>query len=684
MEPAGEASVRGDFAAAAFTHAGVTSRFLRQGDRFVVRTDGPDGALADYEVAYTFGLEPLQQLLLPRGGGRLQALSIAWDTRPRAEGGQRWFHLYPDARIDASDPLHWTRPAHNWNHACADCHTTGYRKRFDAGADRFDSAWAELGVGCEACHGPGSAHVASAADGAALPLPARLDERRGIRWEIDPASGNAVRSAQRASEREIEACAPCHARRSSLGDSYQAGERLLDHYRPALLERPLYWADGQQRDEVYVWASFLQSRMYAAGVTCSDCHEPHSGAVRAEGNGLCATCHAPQKYDDPAHHHHAAGSAGADCTACHMPTATYMVVDPRRDHSFRVPRPDRSAALGTPNACNGCHAQETPGWAAERLRAWLGRDARGHQGFAEALAAADADAAAAGAALRAVAADASTPAIARATALASLDAQASRASYQALVRALSDASPLVRLGALQGLASVPPEPRAGAAAPLVADPLRAVRFEAVRAVAGASARLPPGQRAAFERTSLELVEALRLDADRAEGRTALGTFLAARGDLDGALRELRAAVAIEPAFVAGVANLADVHRARGEEGEAERVLRAGLERSPESAPLHHALGLALVRAGRSKEALAELEQATALEPATTRFGYVHAVALHSAGREEEAIARLERILARHPRDAAVLEALSAIQRERGDANAAARYEERLRALATED
>ena len=154
-----------------------------------------------------------------------------------------------------------------------------------------------------------------------------------------------MRSQPRATEREIEVCAQCHARRGQIAEGYEAGKPLLDYYRPALLTSPLYHADGQQRDEVYNWGSFLQSKMYANGVTCSDCHDPHSGKLRAEGNGLCATCHLTSKYDTATHHHHKPASAGAACVSCHMPTTNYMVVDPRHDHSLRVPRPDLSVKI---------------------------------------------------------------------------------------------------------------------------------------------------------------------------------------------------------------------------------------------------------------------------------------------------------------------------------------------------
>jgi Tfp pilus assembly protein PilF len=690
MQVADNKTVLGNFANATFNYAGITSTFSRREGKFIVRTDGSDGKLADFEVKYTFGITPLQQYLIEVSGGRVQALSIAWDARPKERGGQRWFHLYPNERITHDDELHWTRPAQNWNFMCADCHSTGVRKNYDAVADRFQTSWAEINVSCEACHGPGSRHLAWAnakrgskptAEGDAKGLTARLDERRGITWTLNATNGNAVRSKPRATEREIEVCAQCHSRRSQMAEGYEPGKPFLDYYRPALLTHPLYQLDGQQRGEVYNWGSFLQSKMHASGVTCSDCHNPHSGKLRAEGNTVCATCHQPEKYDTAAHHHHKPGQAGAACAACHMPTATYMVVDPRHDHSLRVPRPDLSVQLGTPNACNSCHANRDAPWAAAQVRAWRGRDAQAHQQFATAFHAAEKGAVDTVAQLLKVARDVRQPAIARATALAGLNAPASRVALEAAAEGLRDTNPVVRLGALQSLAQAPANARAPLAAPLLSDPVRTVRIEAVSVLAPiAREQLSPEQRAAFERAGAEYVETQRYNADRAEARVNLGTFYANRGDAARAEEELKVAIRLEPLFTPAYVNLADLYRALGRDGDSERILREGLKISPASAVLHHALGLTLVRMKRSDEALAELERAAKREPRNARFQYVYAVALHSAGRVEAAIARLKKELAIHPNDRDILEALASFHQARGEVAEGKKYADRLKAM----
>lgn len=686
MQEATDKTVLGNFNGARFNYAGVTSTFSKRNGRFYVRTDGPDGKLRDYEVRYTFGVEPLQQYLIEFPGGRLQALSVAWDVNKK-----RWFHLYPKERVDSTDELHWTRPAQNWNYMCADCHSTGLRKNYDAAAGRFATKWAEISVGCEACHGPGSRHLAWAnarrdgkpySDDESKGLAARLDERHGVAWTRVSAAATATRSKPRSTEREIEVCAQCHARRGQIADGYTAGKPFFDFYRPALLTQPLYYADGQQRDEDYDWGSFLQSRMYAAGVTCSDCHEPHGGKLRAVGNAVCTQCHAAAKFDTATHHHHAAGSAGAQCANCHMPTAPYMVIDPRHDHSIRVPRPDLSVQFGTPNACNKCHANRDARWAATQVKAWVGHDPQGRQDFAGAFAATHAGAVGASALLRAIASDTTQAAIVRATALDGLSVNTNLATLEVIASGLRDQSALIRMGALESLRDAPVDTRVRYAVPLLSDPVRVIRIEAASMLAGVPLTTASGeQRAAFERAAAEYVDSQRYNADRADARANLGIFEARRGDAVRGEQNLKAAIALDPLFAPAYVNLADLYRSQGRDAEGERVLRDGLKPLPRSAVLHYALGLTLVRAGHGDQALAELAHAAKLDPSNARFAYVYGVALHSSGRVDAAISTLAKASVAHPADTDILEALAIFNRERGNEAEAERYVERLRTIA---
>jgi tetratricopeptide (TPR) repeat protein len=677
MAEAAGPNVLGNFNNATVTYAGTTSTFFKRDGQFLVRTDGRDGKLADFAVKYTFGVYPLQQYLIEFPDGRLQALSIAWDSRPETDGGQRWFHLYPNDHVTHDDELHWTRPSQNWNFMCADCHSTGVRKNYDAAQDRFTTSWTEINVSCEACHGPGSRHLEWAKDarvaGAGFSptrgsdhskgLTVSLDERHGAAWMIDVRSGNAVRSRTREADREIEVCAQCHSRRGQIAEGYQAGAPLLDHYVPALLTSPHYHADGQQQAEVYNWGSFLESRMYAKGVTCSDCHEPHTGKVRLEGNALCSSCHLASKYDTAEHHHHSPGSAGAACISCHMPATTYMIVDPRRDHSLRVPRPDLSVTLGTPNACNGCHANQDARWAAARVKAWFGHAPDGYQHFGPAFSLAHADNRDRQAELQAIANDVTQPPIARATALAELDAS-TPATIETLAHALQHPNGIVRLGALQSLRGAPLNVRAQLAAPTLSDPLRAVRIEAASVLAPVPIdELGVNIRQAFERAAAEYLDTQRYNADRSEGRVNLGTFFGSRGDLAKGEQELKAAMRLDPSFIPSYVNLADLYRVFSRDADGERTLRQGLAAAPSNGSLHYALGLALVRLKRIDEAITELERASVLDPENARFAYTYGVALQSTGRTAAAKATLEKAFAAHPDDVNVRAALDSVTKD---------------------
>jgi tetratricopeptide (TPR) repeat protein len=633
MQVASESTVLGDFSGARFTKDGVTSEFFRRDGKFVVRTDGPDGNLKDYEVRHTFGVYPLQQYLVELPGGHVQALPIAWDARSEGQGGQRWFHLYPKEHIDHRDELHWTGRQQNWNFMCADCHSTDVKKNYDAATGTYATTYSEVSVGCEACHGPGSDHVALAREAAesgrelhAYGLTVSLDERKAVAWVIDPATGNAKRSQPRTSSNEIDVCAQCHARRSQFSDDYRPGEPFYAHYRPALLSAELYYADGQQRGEVYKWGSFLSSRMYANGVTCSDCHDPHDGKPRAAGNATCAQCHSAAKYDVPSHHFHERGTAGAACVSCHMATETYMVVDPRHDHSFRIPLPEVSASVDAPNACNACHTDRSAKWAAAEILKRFPEPKPGFQGFAEAFFAADRGDPAAEIALAQIVANHDESAIARASALERLQRFPGETTITTAEAALDDESALVRSAAIPPFEMLQPLQRRSLF-PLLSDPSRLVRMQAARSLAPlANDAFDPDTLDAFHRAADEYVAAERFNADRPEHRVNLAGYLADRGDYVAAEAEYRSALAMDPRFAPAWVNLADLMRLAGREADADATLRAGLEQLPDSAALYHSLGLSLVRQHRKAEALVALKRATELDPSNRRYAYVYDVA----------------------------------------------------------
>jgi predicted CXXCH cytochrome family protein len=671
MLPASEVSVLGDFSGRTFEYGDVTSRFFRRDGRYWVETDGPDGSLQTYEITHTFGFYPLQQYLVPFPGGRYQALNIVWDSRSGPEGGQRWIHLYPADEGDLvrhDDLVHWTGSFQNWNGRCAACHSTGLRKNYDPASDRFDTRWAEINVACEACHGPASAHLDWAnadqsGDDSGIAFP--LADRGAFGPGDDPAARVWSRRDGRRPVTQIEACAGCHSRRSELEEAH-TGKPFDDLYRLALIEPGLYFPDGQVLDEVYVYGSFLQSKMHAAGVVCTDCHDPHSNKLLADGNALCTRCHVSEAYDRPEHHRHPAGSAGAACVDCHMPSRTYMVVDDRRDHGFRVPEPRLSQQLGVPNSCTQCHADRDAEWAADALQAW-GVSDQIRAGHAPILAAAWSDDITALPSLLALGDDESKPAILRASAALASGRFPSQETLVAVAGLLQSENSRVRAAAVQSLDWVPPDRRHSLLRGLVKDRSKAVRHEVARQLAGVPLEvLPPEDSAALASLRREYLQTLRVNADLPEEQMNLALFHASAGDAAAAERAYRKALELAPAFTPALLNLADLYRSNGLDAKARPLLLQAIGQAPGDPAPQHAMGLLLVREKELGAAVGYLRQAAELAPANIRYGYVYAVALWESGERGQAVARLELLLEEHPGNRDLTAALASYYRELGE------------------
>ncbi len=695
MQVASDSTVLGNFSDAHFTKDGVTSRFFKKDDRFHVNGEGPDGKAQDFDLPYTFGVSPLQQYLVPFPNGRLQAFTVAWDSRGKEQGGQRWFDLYPDQKLTPSDPLHWTGRNLTWNYMCADCHSTNLRKNYDLAKDSYATTWSEIDVSCESCHGPGSDHVAWAqtrkkdpynANEAANGLVVNLKPAGGS-WSVsEPDTGTMHWKGQPRSHDEINTCAPCHSRRHAITNDSQPGQPYLDGYVPSLLEEGVYYADGQILEEDYEWGSFIQSKMYHEGVTCSDCHDPHSAKLPAVNlNSACGKCHSLAKFGTEQHHHHKTDSAGALCVNCHMPTHTYMVVDVRRDHSFRVPRPDFSIAYGTPNACNQCHKDKSNSWAAEAVAKWYGPNRRQEPHFVEALDAGRRGLPNAEKSLTALITDAAKPGIARATALNLLAEYLTPSSMPAVQAALADNDALVRREAVRALDPLPPQERLRLAAPLLTDPTRSVRIEAARLLAGTSpGLLQESQKTALDRAVSELIASELAAAERPESHVNLALLYAQMGRTAEAESELQTALRLDPRYVPAMVNLADLYRAQNRDDEGQRWLARAIAVAPNAAEPIHALGLLKVRQKQYHEALSLLAQAAMLDPSKVRYSYVYAVALNSAGLPDQAIAVLQQAHQLRPADRQVLEGLIAFERDKGNLPSAIAYAQQLVQLTPDD
>lgn len=686
MQEANAQTILGDFNNVKYKHDAVESTFFKRNDQFMVRTDGPDGKLTDYQVAYTFGVKPLQQYLIAFPGGRYQALSIAWDSRPKSEGGQHWFHLYPKEKMDHNDQLHWTKRYQNWNMECAECHSTNLKKGYDAATDNYKTTFNEINVACEACHGPASQHVEWAKQ--TKPLYSDGDKGLSVKlhsnwqedWNFSDGSVTAHRK-QPAGDELMNTCWACHARRSTLVESGVPGLSLEDTHHPALLTQPTYYADGQQRDEDYTWGSFRQSKMFQNGVTCMDCHEPHSLKLRAEGNSLCTRCHNAEKFDTEKHHFHKHNTKGAQCIACHAPEQKYMVNDGRHDHSFRLPRPDLSQTLASPNACTQCHQKQKPEWAVRAMDKWYGKSwrERAHYGTTL-LAGATLDIKALPALLE-LAQNPDNPTLVRATAVSLIRPLMSPELLTFARLQLKDADPSVRIAGLGLIESVEPINRILSASPLLADPVRGVRIEAARVLADMQdSQISEGRLESYRSALTEYLDYLKLNADWPTENVNLGNLYLRQGKIDAAITAYQRALMLDSQFNGAYVNLADAYRQQGRDDEGEKQLRKGLSLSPDAADLHHALGLLLARKSDNVLALQEIATAYRLAPNNIRYDYVYGIALNSIGKQREALAVLKAAYKRQPYNLQLLSALISIEREVGDKNTALIYARKVAEL----
>ena len=668
MDVATDQTVLGDFGDAVFEHLGVTSRFFRRDGKFFVRTTGPGGEMGDFEITHTFGWYPLQQYLIPFPGGRLQCLPLAWDVR-----NKRWYHLYPDQRIDPRDWLYWTNNAQNWNAMCAECHSTDLRKNYEPATDTYQTAWSEISVGCEACHGPGSDHVSWAE----LPEMGR------------PETANAaltVRTSQLGARQQIELCAPCHSRRISLGDNIHRHADFLDYAIPQLLTEGLYFADGQILDEVYVYGSFMQSKMYDRQVRCSDCHDVHAIKRIKKGNDLCLQCHKAALYDTKAHHFHKtpgeAGEpikstsgdilfevgSGAQCEQCHMPGRNYMGIDYRPDHSFRIPQPELTRTIGTPNACNRCHVDKTVAWSLQAMEKWYGGRQRPHYGAI--LARGRAVDPAALQELKDLAKDRLYPDIVRATALRLLANYPGAEAADTFTGALADEAALLRHTAVRNLPETDPNRRLRVLGPMLYDAVKAVRMEAAAGLAGIpETSMAPDLRPKYQAALNEYRQAMERTADFAPSRHNLGNLYHRLGKIDQAIGEYRKAISIDDQFYPAKVNLANLYNQRGRNEAAEQLLQQVLAAHPDLHAVKYSLGLLLAEMGRADQAADYLRQAAEAMPQRHRIRYNLGLLRQHLGQDAAAETELQAALALAPDNPDYLYALAVFyfQRRRWDA-----------------
>lgn len=672
MQLATPQTVLGDFNNKEFEYFGIRSTFSQQNNLYFVTTDGPDGELEKYQIAYTFGFYPLQQYLIAFPRGRYQVLNIAWDTRPTSEGGQKWFHLYPTEFVDHTHPFHWTGNFFTWNSMCADCHSTQLQKHYNFSDDTYNTSWSEMNVGCEACHGPGHQHVQWA-----------QTKNPDLNASFSPSNktsfANFGLDATPKGAMQLEICARCHARRNTIKHSNSESNKFLQNFQPALLDENLYYADGQIQDEVFVYGSFIQSKMFHQGVICSNCHEPHNMQLKLQGNTVCTQCHTVKTYDTSQHHLHPPQSSGALCVNCHMPETLYMQVDLRRDHSIRVPRPDLSDKIGSPNPCTQCHSEKSNQWAATLLAKKFGQPS---QHYGEVLSAGRQRRPQAHQALTTLLSNTQMPAIVRGTAATLLPPYIDSPDVmQRLQQSSQDAEPLVRYGVARALLNLPGNLRIPLATPLLTDEIPFIQHLAATSIQDAPPEILSAHiKMARDQALNSYSETLINNSDHPESLLALAQQANALQYPMKALNYYKLALEQAPFIATPYLNFADYYRQLERDDLGIAILKQGLVKVQTVAPLHHALGLALVRRKKTREALQHLALSTNTPGSEAYFHYVYAIALHSNAQTAPAISVLKEGLKQFPNNRTLLTGLVSIYRDAGNTALAAAYEKQLEAL----
>lgn len=640
MDIASPSSVIADFNNVTLEHYGQSAKFTTVDGNYWATISRAE-TTQKYQLDYTFGHYPLQQFLVKADGGRYQVLPFSWDSRAESEGGQRWFAIYEDEDIKANDRLHWQQPLQNWNGMCADCHSDGLKRNYSVAENSFDTTWDNINVGCQSCHGKMTEHTTKGA----IVEKQYAGSKEIAKWllSLEDLKGEWItrRPSAKRDNSFMENCYACHSLRSPLTDGFVQDIPFLDQFSPNFIASPLYHTDGQIKEEVYVYGSFLQSKMHAAGVNCLDCHDEHTMKIKAPDNGVCLQCHNPAVFNVQSHHRHQPESEGSLCVNCHMPTNTYMGVDARRDHSFKIPRPHLSDRNNTPNACTQCHDDKSNQWAAENLKKWHGDPARltttesdfHRLQLGERLSVAQ---------HLAVVNDKSLSEILRATAITHLPNTVGQLFDAQIQNWVNSDEPLIRLALAKNGQLLAPEDRQKSFATLLSDQYRAVRT----AAANHLVNIPVVDKALLQKALNELMHSNDINSWRGEGHLNQSMVHMTQGDPAKTIEALTNGIEVDPYFTENYINLADIYRAIGDTANEKITFQAGLNATPNSAMLQYSYGLHLIRAKKTGSALQAFGKAVKMSPDNSQFAYVYLIAMDANGQTKRAVSILKSIIRR--------------------------------------
>jgi predicted CXXCH cytochrome family protein len=653
MDWATDSTVLGNFVDGSMTRENQTHKAYMRDGKFYVYTDGADGSMQEFEIKYVFGYDPLQQYLVEFEEGRLQTLALTWNSKDSA-----WYYMadsvYQGLNVDHTNWLHWTNQAQNWNSMCADCHSTNLKMGYNPETNSYHTTWSEIDVSCEACHGPASLHL----DWAKLPDYARGDIEN---------TGLLTKTSGIDHQQYVDLCARCHSRRASLSDFHPEKNNIYSHMIPILPVEPNFYVDGQIKEEDYVYASFTQSRMFVKEIKCNDCHNVHSGKLLFEGNNLCLQCHRATDYNTFSHtHHKSAGEegeavisvsgvkyevgSGTECINCHMHAQYFMGVDYRNDHSFRIPRPDLSEVLGTPNACNQCHNDKTNQWSQSYIEKWFG-SSRPFQ-FGEAFFAAQQGEVQADSLLRGILSDELYPLNIRSAALNYLSNDADGTNNLLIRQALLNNEALMRISAIRRLNLNAKEDLDGIL-PLLVDENKAVRIEVVGKLMGiGNENIPEANKKAFQQAQKEYLDMLLYNADFPTGKYNLGNYYYHQKDYNKAEKFYLQALEQDDELTFVMSNLAHLYGAMGHPEKAEDVLFKLLKNNPNDGQSLYSYGLILSENKKYQESIKTLIKASEILTQNSRVDYNIAMLYDFFGDKKLAQAYLEKSIRKQPDEVA--------------------------------
>ena len=639
MSLADKKNVLGDFKNIKVEHYSQKARFFETDDGFFIEMNEA-GKVNEYKVDFTFGHYPLQQYLVETEPGTYQVFPFVWDSRDKKEGGQRWYPIYENEDIKKNDRLHWKQPLQNWNGMCADCHSSNLKRNYSTKQNRFKTTYDEINVGCKSCHMISSNHdevktnkkrqVISEGTLKDIGMWLREKDQKTASWQ-GPARNNDF----------MGSCFACHSLRSPVTDGFRTDVAFLDQFNPTLLSQPLYYADGQIKEEVYVYGSFLQSKMYAAGVNCLDCHDAHSAQVKTQTNSLCLQCHSPQEYQTSSHTGHELTSVGSKCINCHMPETTYMGVDNRRDHSFKVPRPHLSIQFKTPHACQQCHEDKSDKWAIKSIENIHGKAQKlpkGEQLFMRLMAQSYLPLSEHIKVIN----DKSLNEIKRASAIMLLPNSTKELPLQFAQTLANSAESLIRLAFAQIAYILPPSQLSFILSPLLKDEYRAIRVAAANQLVGYNIDTS-SFREAFE----ELLTVNEINSWRGEGNLNQSLVHARMQKWEDAENALLTGIKIDPYFAPNYINLSNYYKNTGETQKESNILQVGIEANPKASLLRYSFAMFQVRNQKKEEALKSIRSAVNLELYNPQYAYIFILLIDDVQNTQKAISELKRIVSRY-------------------------------------